>query len=115
MRTISGYLDQMPPWTTLATCKSSCKANVDQCITSLRDSHGVLIRQPTETMANHRLLLALPERRRCAGHHQHAPVCNEELSMAAHYTSRMQSLFVDAVKIAHDLFQVNRDPFHGHP
>eukprot|EP00959_Pyramimonas_sp_CCMP1952_P081319 1699135-Pyramimonas_sp.AAC.1 len=27
----------------------------------------------------------------------------------------MQSLFVDAVQIAHDLFQVNRDPFHGHP
>eukprot|EP00959_Pyramimonas_sp_CCMP1952_P310495 6498325-Pyramimonas_sp.AAC.2 len=27
----------------------------------------------------------------------------------------MQSLFVDAVQIAHDLFQVNRDSFHGHP
>eukprot|EP00959_Pyramimonas_sp_CCMP1952_P427753 8958353-Pyramimonas_sp.AAC.1 len=27
----------------------------------------------------------------------------------------MQSLFVDAVQIAHDLFLVNRDPFHGHP
>eukprot|EP00959_Pyramimonas_sp_CCMP1952_P435298 9115051-Pyramimonas_sp.AAC.1 len=27
----------------------------------------------------------------------------------------MQSLFVDAVQIARDLFQVNRDPFHGHP
>eukprot|EP00959_Pyramimonas_sp_CCMP1952_P306565 6415931-Pyramimonas_sp.AAC.1 len=27
----------------------------------------------------------------------------------------MQSLLVDAVQIAHDLFQVNRDPFHGHP
>eukprot|EP00959_Pyramimonas_sp_CCMP1952_P259310 5421282-Pyramimonas_sp.AAC.1 len=27
----------------------------------------------------------------------------------------MQSLFVDAVQIAHDLFQVNRDPFHAHP
>eukprot|EP00959_Pyramimonas_sp_CCMP1952_P113336 2368924-Pyramimonas_sp.AAC.1 len=27
----------------------------------------------------------------------------------------MQSLFVDAVPIAHDLFLVNRDPFHDHP
>eukprot|EP00959_Pyramimonas_sp_CCMP1952_P430638 9019273-Pyramimonas_sp.AAC.1 len=27
----------------------------------------------------------------------------------------MQSLVVDAVQIARDLFQVNRDPFHGHP
>eukprot|EP00959_Pyramimonas_sp_CCMP1952_P119142 2490908-Pyramimonas_sp.AAC.1 len=27
----------------------------------------------------------------------------------------MQSLFVDAVQTAHDLFQVNRGPFHGHP
>eukprot|EP00959_Pyramimonas_sp_CCMP1952_P264611 5532636-Pyramimonas_sp.AAC.1 len=35
--------------------------------------------------------------------------------MAAQYTPKMQSLFVDAVQIAHDLFQVNRDPFHGHP
>eukprot|EP00959_Pyramimonas_sp_CCMP1952_P415028 8695947-Pyramimonas_sp.AAC.1 len=35
--------------------------------------------------------------------------------MAAHYTSRMQSLFVDAVQTARDLFQVNRDPFYGHP
>eukprot|EP00959_Pyramimonas_sp_CCMP1952_P331497 6941769-Pyramimonas_sp.AAC.1 len=27
----------------------------------------------------------------------------------------MQSLFVEAVQIAHDLFRVTRDPFHGHP
>eukprot|EP00959_Pyramimonas_sp_CCMP1952_P082320 1720003-Pyramimonas_sp.AAC.1 len=27
----------------------------------------------------------------------------------------MQSLFVVAVQIAHDLFQVHRDPFCGHP
>eukprot|EP00959_Pyramimonas_sp_CCMP1952_P463901 9485690-Pyramimonas_sp.AAC.1 len=33
--------------------------------------------------------------------------------MAAHDTSRMQSLFVDAVQVARDLFQVDRDPFHG--
>eukprot|EP00959_Pyramimonas_sp_CCMP1952_P431574 9038218-Pyramimonas_sp.AAC.1 len=26
----------------------------------------------------------------------------------------MQSLFVGTVQVAHDLFQVNRDPFHGH-
>eukprot|EP00959_Pyramimonas_sp_CCMP1952_P428109 8966162-Pyramimonas_sp.AAC.1 len=26
----------------------------------------------------------------------------------------MHYLFVDAVQIAHDLFQVNRDPFHDH-
>eukprot|EP00959_Pyramimonas_sp_CCMP1952_P292612 6119953-Pyramimonas_sp.AAC.1 len=48
-------------------------------------------------------------RRRCAGHHQHASVCNRELPMAAHHTPHMQSLFVDAVQIARDLFQVNRD------
>eukprot|EP00959_Pyramimonas_sp_CCMP1952_P079187 1655115-Pyramimonas_sp.AAC.1 len=35
--------------------------------------------------------------------------------MAAHYTSKVQSLFVSAVQIAHDLFHVNRDCFHGHP
>eukprot|EP00959_Pyramimonas_sp_CCMP1952_P138435 2897561-Pyramimonas_sp.AAC.1 len=45
------------------------------------------------------------ERRRRAGHHQHASVCNHRLSMAAHYTSKMQSIFVDAVQIAHDPFQ----------
>eukprot|EP00959_Pyramimonas_sp_CCMP1952_P146006 3057280-Pyramimonas_sp.AAC.1 len=66
-------------------------------------------------MANHRLLPTPFERRRCAGHYQHASVCNKELSMAAHFTSRMQSLFVDAVQIARDQFQVNRDPFHGYP
>eukprot|EP00959_Pyramimonas_sp_CCMP1952_P025370 532203-Pyramimonas_sp.AAC.1 len=27
----------------------------------------------------------------------------------------MQSLFVEAVQIAHDLFQLTRDPFHGYP
>eukprot|EP00959_Pyramimonas_sp_CCMP1952_P282721 5909336-Pyramimonas_sp.AAC.1 len=37
------------------------------------------------------------------------------MSMAATYTSRMQSLLVDAVKVAHDLFQVNHVPFYGHP
>eukprot|EP00959_Pyramimonas_sp_CCMP1952_P280011 5854138-Pyramimonas_sp.AAC.1 len=66
-------------------------------------------------MANHRLLFALFERRRCAGHHQHVSVCNEELSTAARYTSKMQSLFADAVQLEHDLFQENRDPFHGRP
>eukprot|EP00959_Pyramimonas_sp_CCMP1952_P406324 8515941-Pyramimonas_sp.AAC.1 len=88
---------------------------MDQCTTSLRDSHGVLTRKPTEIMANHRLLLTPFERRRCAGHHQDASVCNRELSMAAQYTPKMQSPFGDAVQIARDLFQVNRDPFHGHP
>eukprot|EP00959_Pyramimonas_sp_CCMP1952_P249757 5221400-Pyramimonas_sp.AAC.1 len=44
---------------------------------------GVLIRKPTEIMANHRLLLTPFERKRCDGHHPHASVCNKELSMAA--------------------------------
>eukprot|EP00959_Pyramimonas_sp_CCMP1952_P461479 9481639-Pyramimonas_sp.AAC.1 len=35
--------------------------------------------------------------------------------MAAHYTPKMQSLFVDAVQIARDLFQVSRGPCHGRP
>eukprot|EP00959_Pyramimonas_sp_CCMP1952_P157619 3296136-Pyramimonas_sp.AAC.1 len=35
--------------------------------------------------------------------------------MAAHYASKMQSLFVEAVQIAHNLFQATRDPFHGSP
>eukprot|EP00959_Pyramimonas_sp_CCMP1952_P374109 7834796-Pyramimonas_sp.AAC.1 len=66
-------------------------------------------------MANRPLLFTPYEGRRCAGHHQHASVCNRELSRAAHDTSKMQSLFVDAVQIARGLFQVNRGPFHGHP
>eukprot|EP00959_Pyramimonas_sp_CCMP1952_P460440 9479870-Pyramimonas_sp.AAC.1 len=47
-----------------------------QCTTGLRDSHGVLIRKPTDIMANHCLLFTPFERRRCAGHHQHASVCS---------------------------------------
>eukprot|EP00959_Pyramimonas_sp_CCMP1952_P432459 9056086-Pyramimonas_sp.AAC.1 len=35
--------------------------------------------------------------------------------MAAQYAPKMQSLFVEAVQIAHNLFQTIRDPFHGHP
>eukprot|EP00959_Pyramimonas_sp_CCMP1952_P431810 9043295-Pyramimonas_sp.AAC.1 len=66
-------------------------------------------------MANHRLLLAPFERKRCAGHPQHASVHNKELSLSAQCTLKMQSLFVDAVQIARDLFLVNRDPSHGHP
>eukprot|EP00959_Pyramimonas_sp_CCMP1952_P388589 8142425-Pyramimonas_sp.AAC.1 len=64
---VGTWVDQIPPWTTLATCKGTCNMNMDQ-----RDSHGVLVRKPTEIMANRRLLLTPFERRRCAGHHQHA-------------------------------------------
>eukprot|EP00959_Pyramimonas_sp_CCMP1952_P441825 9249410-Pyramimonas_sp.AAC.1 len=78
---------------------------MDQSTIGLRGSHGVLIRKPIEVMVNHRLLLTHFERRRCAGHHQHASVCNRDLSMAAHCTPQIQSLFVDAVQIAHGLFQ----------
>eukprot|EP00959_Pyramimonas_sp_CCMP1952_P406302 8515366-Pyramimonas_sp.AAC.1 len=35
--------------------------------------------------------------------------------MAAQHTPQMQSLFVESVQIAHDLFQTTRDPFHGYP
>eukprot|EP00959_Pyramimonas_sp_CCMP1952_P009286 193444-Pyramimonas_sp.AAC.1 len=35
--------------------------------------------------------------------------------MAAQYTPKMQPLVVEAVQIAHDLFQVTRDPVHGYP
>eukprot|EP00959_Pyramimonas_sp_CCMP1952_P232715 4863502-Pyramimonas_sp.AAC.1 len=33
-------VDQIPPWTTLVKSKGTCKANMDQCATGLRDSHG---------------------------------------------------------------------------
>eukprot|EP00959_Pyramimonas_sp_CCMP1952_P167930 3509342-Pyramimonas_sp.AAC.1 len=51
-------VDQIPPWTTLANSKGIFKVSMAQCTTGLRDSHGVLMRKPTEVMANHRLLLA---------------------------------------------------------
>eukprot|EP00959_Pyramimonas_sp_CCMP1952_P055183 1153553-Pyramimonas_sp.AAC.1 len=35
--------------------------------------------------------------------------------MAAQCTPKMQSLFVEAVQIAHELFQVTRDSCHGRP
>eukprot|EP00959_Pyramimonas_sp_CCMP1952_P092191 1929602-Pyramimonas_sp.AAC.1 len=65
-------MDQISPWTTLAKSKGTCKVNVDQCATGLLDSHGALIRKPTEIMANHRLLLTPFERKRCTGQFQHA-------------------------------------------
>eukprot|EP00959_Pyramimonas_sp_CCMP1952_P407887 8548092-Pyramimonas_sp.AAC.1 len=95
--------------------KDTCKVHMDQCTTDLRDSHGVLRGKPTDIMANHRLVLILLERKRCSGHHQHVSVCKKELSMAAQYTPKMQSLFVESVHIAHDLFQATRDLFHGDP
>eukprot|EP00959_Pyramimonas_sp_CCMP1952_P219798 4595576-Pyramimonas_sp.AAC.1 len=66
-------------------------------------------------MANHRLLLTPFERKRCDGHRPHASLCNKELSMAAQYAPKVQSLSVEAVQIADDLFQTTRGPFHGHP
>eukprot|EP00959_Pyramimonas_sp_CCMP1952_P133038 2781332-Pyramimonas_sp.AAC.1 len=50
---VGTWVDQIPPWTTFAKDKGTCKVNVDQCATGLGDSHGVLIRKPTEIMANH--------------------------------------------------------------
>eukprot|EP00959_Pyramimonas_sp_CCMP1952_P141137 2953972-Pyramimonas_sp.AAC.1 len=63
-------------------------------------------------MANRRLLLTPFERKRFTGHHQHASACRKDLARAAQYSPKMLSLFVDAVQIAHDMFLVNRDPFH---
>eukprot|EP00959_Pyramimonas_sp_CCMP1952_P197361 4127322-Pyramimonas_sp.AAC.1 len=54
---VGPWVDQIPPWTTLAKSKGTCNVNIDQCTTGLRDSHGVLLRKPIEIMANHRLLL----------------------------------------------------------
>eukprot|EP00959_Pyramimonas_sp_CCMP1952_P026467 555207-Pyramimonas_sp.AAC.1 len=64
------WVDQMPPWTTLAKSKGICKVNMGPCTTGSRDSHRVLLRKPTEIMANHRLLLTPFERKRCTGHRQ---------------------------------------------
>ena len=66
-------------------------------------------------MANHTAILAPFHNKRCNGQHQHASVCNKELAKAAQYSAKMQSLFVDAVQIAHDLFASNRDPFGDRP
>eukprot|EP00959_Pyramimonas_sp_CCMP1952_P230239 4813567-Pyramimonas_sp.AAC.2 len=66
-------------------------------------------------MANHRLRITPFERKRCAGHHQHASDCNKDLARAAQCTSKMQPLFVDAVPVAYNVFLVNRASFHGHP
>eukprot|EP00959_Pyramimonas_sp_CCMP1952_P017552 372474-Pyramimonas_sp.AAC.1 len=89
---VGTWVDQIPPWIPLAKFKGTCKMKMDQCTTGLRGSHGVVVRKPTEIMANHRLLLIPLDRRRRAGHHKHASVCNGELSMAAHY-------FKDAVSL----------------
>eukprot|EP00959_Pyramimonas_sp_CCMP1952_P146319 3063119-Pyramimonas_sp.AAC.1 len=62
-------------------------------------------------MANRRLLLTSFESKRCTGHHQPASVCKEERARAARYFPNMQSLFVETVQIAHDMFLVNRGPF----
>eukprot|EP00959_Pyramimonas_sp_CCMP1952_P086498 1809274-Pyramimonas_sp.AAC.1 len=75
----------------------------------------VFIRKLIEGMANLRLLPTHFERKRCTGHHQHSSVCNKELARAAQYTPKMQSLFVEASQLAHDMLLVNRDPFHDHP
>eukprot|EP00959_Pyramimonas_sp_CCMP1952_P454396 9469834-Pyramimonas_sp.AAC.1 len=85
-----GYLvEQIPPWTTFAKCMGTFKVNMDQCTTGPRDSHVVLMRKPTEIMANHRLLLAPVERKRRAGHRRHASVCNRGLSLAAQCTLKL--------------------------
>eukprot|EP00959_Pyramimonas_sp_CCMP1952_P083751 1751318-Pyramimonas_sp.AAC.1 len=36
---VGTWVDQIPPWTTLAKCWGTCKVNMDQCTTCLRDSH----------------------------------------------------------------------------
>eukprot|EP00959_Pyramimonas_sp_CCMP1952_P206711 4322924-Pyramimonas_sp.AAC.1 len=53
---VGTWVDQIPPWTTLAKCQGTSKMNTDQCTTGLRDPHGVLIREPTKIIANDRLL-----------------------------------------------------------
>eukprot|EP00959_Pyramimonas_sp_CCMP1952_P139647 2922613-Pyramimonas_sp.AAC.1 len=87
---------------------------MDQCTTGLRDSHSVLIRKPIEVTARHGSLLTPLDRKRCTGRHQRASVCNRELAKAAQYISKKQPLFVEAVRIAYEMFAVNRDPFHNH-
>eukprot|EP00959_Pyramimonas_sp_CCMP1952_P073328 1532647-Pyramimonas_sp.AAC.1 len=78
---VGTWVDKVPPWTTFATCEGIYKVNRDQCTTGLRDSQGVSIRERADMMANHRLLLAPFERKRCAGHHQRASVRNRALGL----------------------------------
>eukprot|EP00959_Pyramimonas_sp_CCMP1952_P080972 1691767-Pyramimonas_sp.AAC.1 len=66
-------------------------------------------------MVNHYLITTPFERKRCDGHHPHASACNAELSTAAQFTPKMQSLFIEALQIAHNLPQTTRDPFQGFP
>eukprot|EP00959_Pyramimonas_sp_CCMP1952_P150620 3152235-Pyramimonas_sp.AAC.1 len=66
-------------------------------------------------MANRRLLVTPFERKLCAGRRRRASDCGKELARAAQCAPKVQPLFVGAVQVAHDLFLVNRDPFHDHP
>eukprot|EP00959_Pyramimonas_sp_CCMP1952_P299119 6256921-Pyramimonas_sp.AAC.1 len=38
---VGTWVDEIPPWTTLAKREDTRKVNMDQCTTGLRDSHGV--------------------------------------------------------------------------
>eukprot|EP00959_Pyramimonas_sp_CCMP1952_P289890 6062885-Pyramimonas_sp.AAC.1 len=91
------------------------KVSVDHCTTGLRDPHGVLIRKPLDTTANHRSILTPFENKRCTGHHQHASARNRALAKTAQCTPKMQSLFAEAVQNAHDMVAVSRDPCLDHP
>eukprot|EP00959_Pyramimonas_sp_CCMP1952_P331209 6935807-Pyramimonas_sp.AAC.1 len=37
---VGTWVDQIPPWTTLANSKGTCKAYMHQCTTGLHDSRG---------------------------------------------------------------------------
>ena len=109
------WIDEIPPWTALAKRKVTRKAIMDQCCTGLCDSYGTPIKKPTEMMANYEAILQPFRSQVCAGYHKHATLCNKELTTAAQYTRKMQSLIVDAVKIAKDVFATGRDPFQDRP
>eukprot|EP00959_Pyramimonas_sp_CCMP1952_P417968 8756818-Pyramimonas_sp.AAC.1 len=48
---------------------------MDQCMTGLKDSKGVAIKEPTQMYANHVALLAPYHKFKCDGSHTHATAC----------------------------------------
>ena len=101
------WVDDIAPWNKLIQGEHVVKIIMGQCATGLKDSHCVLIKKPTEMMANDQSLLEPFARLRCSDNHENAVVSNTELAAAAQYTPQMQLAIVKAVRIAKSL------PKHG--
>ncbi len=94
---VGNWVDEIPPWTRVASSPHIVRTNMDQCMTGAIDEDGTPAKKPTQWMANHECLVTPLRQYRCDMNHDHCCPTNRRLEKLKQYPEKLCEIVVEGI------------------